>query len=324
LALPGNDAWTEREALEHCNEGRAALKQQPARAELAFRRALPLWEKLTTAASARPEYWHNLAATYQNLGAALARQGKIGEAEDAFRSSLTAYDRLEALAPDYQRHKPDRAKVEPALAELRLIRPMWEDTEEYREAQRLAAAGQHREAVVVYRQALKSHERRMDEFPDRSFFNVLLAQKQNRLAWLLVICPDPQVRDPALAVTLAKAAVGHAPGLGAYWNTLGAAHYRAGSWEEGRTALERSMQLRGGGDGFDWFFLAMTCQRLGRPDEAKQWLDKAVRWSEQPPPAATDNPLLKQQREVLRREAELLRREAEELILGKAPTPQKE
>jgi tetratricopeptide (TPR) repeat protein/tRNA A-37 threonylcarbamoyl transferase component Bud32 len=324
FALPGNDAWTEREALKLFNGGLAIVAQQPAQAEQAFRRALPLWEKLTTAATTRPEYRHNLAVTHQNIGAALARQNKLRDAEDAFHSAVAAYDRLEAFAPSYQGHKPDRAKVEQALAELRLIMPMWEDNEEQREAQRLAAAGQHREAAEVYRQALERHERRADEFPDRSLFTKLLAAKQTRLAWLLVVCPDLQVRDPARAVTLAKEAVGHVPGLGACWNTLGAAHYRAGSWEESRAALERSMQLRGGGDGFDWYFLAMTCQQLGRPEVAKQWLDKAVRWTEQPPPAAADNPLLTQQREVLRREVELLRREAEELILGKVPNPEKQ
>ena len=48
--------------------------------------------------------------------------------------------------------------------------------------------------------------------------------------------PEPNKRDPGRAVKLAKEAVGLAPKNGA-WNTLGAAHYRAGNWEESLAAL---------------------------------------------------------------------------------------
>jgi tetratricopeptide (TPR) repeat protein len=66
------------------------------------------------------------------------------------------------------------------------------------------------------------------------------------------------------------------PEEGNYWNTLGAAHYRAGEWEAAKAALTQSMSLRRNGDSFDWFFLAMVELKLGRPAEARLWYDKAV------------------------------------------------
>jgi hypothetical protein len=52
---------------------------------------------------------------------------------------------------------------------------IWEDGEEQREGQRLTLANQHREAAAVYRQALERHERRADEFPNRTIYLHLLA-----------------------------------------------------------------------------------------------------------------------------------------------------
>jgi hypothetical protein len=38
------------------------------------------------------------------------------------------------------------------------------------------------------------------------------------------------------------------------------------------------MRLRAGGDGFDWFFLAMAHRRLGERDKARLWFARAVQW----------------------------------------------
>jgi tetratricopeptide (TPR) repeat protein len=106
----------------------------------------------------------------------------------------------------------------------------------------------------------------------------------NNLAWLLATCPDPKVRDTKKSLDFAKKAV--ALGLMEWtsWNTLGAAHYRAGEWKSAVTALEKSMELRKGGDSFDWFFLAMANWQLGEKDKARQWFDKGVAWMEKNQP----------------------------------------
>ena len=60
-------------------------------------------------------------------------------------------------------------------------------------------------------------------------------------------------------------------------NTLGVAHYRAGQWKEALAALKESMRRRSGGDGYDWFFIAMAKWQLGQKDEARKWYAKATK-----------------------------------------------
>jgi tetratricopeptide (TPR) repeat protein len=100
----------------------------------------------------------------------------------------------------------------------------------------------------------------------------------NELAWFLATCPDVKLRDPKQAVELAKKAVELAPDAGSNWNTLGVAHYRAGDWKAAVTTLEKAVQLRSGGTGSDWFFLAMSHWKLNSKDRARQAYDRAVRW----------------------------------------------
>jgi uncharacterized protein HemY len=126
-----------------------------------------------------------------------------------------------------------------------------------------------------------------------------------------------QVRDPKQAVELAGKAVENAPQEGGFWNTLGAAHFRSENWNGCVTALEKSMQFRHGGDGFDWLFLAMAYHHLGKAGEANKWLDKALVWLAQMERDRISNPSLQMQWQSQRDEAELLRHEAEGLIRPK-------
>jgi tetratricopeptide (TPR) repeat protein len=126
------------------------------------------------------------------------------------------------------------------------------------------------------------------------------------------------VKDPQQFVQVAQQAVTAKP-KGAYWvGTLGAALYRAGQFDAALKRLNEALALDGkGGSAADWLFLAMTHQRLGQPDEARKWLDKAVGWIEQ---AAKDKPKEGPPGQALpwdrKAELQLLRREAEALIKG--------
>ena len=75
------------------------------------------------------------------------------------------------------------------------------------------------------------------------------------------------------------------PNDGNRWNTLGVAYYRAGQWEEAITASGKSRELGAGGhEGVDLFFIAMAHWQLGKKDEARQFYDQAVEWTEQKQP----------------------------------------
>jgi WD40 repeat protein len=106
----------------------------------------------------------------------------------------------------------------------------------------------------------------------------------NDLAWLLATCPDAKFRDPGRSLELAQKIVRLTPWQGNAWNTLGVAHYRAGDWKAAVAALEKSMELRKGGDGADWFVLAMAHWQLSDKKDARTWYDRAVRWMEKNQP----------------------------------------
>jgi serine/threonine protein kinase/Flp pilus assembly protein TadD len=110
------------------------------------------------------------------------------------------------------------------------------------------------------------------------------ATYHNTLAWFLATCPDLKLRHPGQAVAHAKKAVELKPGDGHPWNTLGAAHYRSGAWKAGVEALMKGVQLRQGGDSFDFFFLAMAHWQLGEKDKARAWYDRAVAWMDKNSP----------------------------------------
>jgi Flp pilus assembly protein TadD len=98
----------------------------------------------------------------------------------------------------------------------------------------------------------------------------------NNLAWLLATCEETRLRDAARAVELATQATTLDGGERTCWNTLGAARYRAGDCRGAAQALGKSMDLRKGGDSFDWFFLAMAHWQLGEKDRARARYDQAV------------------------------------------------
>jgi tetratricopeptide (TPR) repeat protein len=134
----------------------------------------------------------------------------------------------------------------------------------------LARKGLRDEAIAAYQRMIAHQHIAIERNPGNGCAH-------NELAWLLVTCAAPYVRKPAEGVKLARKAVELGPNNGSYWNTLGAAHYRAGNWKEAVAALERAMQLRNGGNSYDWFFLAMAHWQLGEKDKARQWFDRAVR-----------------------------------------------
>src|SRR5262249_38530501 len=135
----------------------------------------------------------------------------------------------------------------------------------------LYSQGKLDEAIAAYRKAIE-----LD--PKDAATRSKLASALNNLAWALAMHAEPARRDPARAASLAREAVELAPRHGTIFNTLGAALYRAGDWKAAIAALEKSMELRQGGDSNDWFFLAMAHWQLGQKDKAREWYDRAVRW----------------------------------------------
>src|SRR5262249_5702709 len=111
----------------------------------------------------------------------------------------------------------------------------------------------------------------------------------NDRAWQLATHLDPPARDSNRAVALASEAVARDPAARANWETLGVARYRAGDWKGAADALEKWTQFQPPVEGAGTFVLAMAHSRLGRLDEARVRLDRAVRWMDRQQP---DDPIL--------------------------------
>jgi tetratricopeptide (TPR) repeat protein len=145
------------------------------------------------------------------------------------------------------------------------------------------------------------------------------------VAWTCVLAPNA-VADREALVRLAEQVFKGAenfPDPHRYLQTLAAASYRAGRFEEAVKHLDAGMAAHGKwGDAADWLLLALAHQRLGHADEARNWLDKAVRWldaSTQDKPA--DNTLGSHIDWETWLALRVLRREAEEVLGASKATP---
>ncbi len=133
----------------------------------------------------------------------------------------------------------------------------------------------------------------------------------NNFAWYLTNCSNLKFRDLPRAIELAEKAVEVAPKRGDNWNTLGVAHYRAGDWKAAVEALEQSRECHNGGDGYDFFFLAMASWQLGKKNDALKWYEQAVQWIEKNNDVLAKNPRTTEELRSFRAEAvELLKVEA--------------
>lgn len=229
----------------------------------AHRKQLAIYEQLAAAFADEPDYPWRQANAANFAGVALRYVPK--EAEAAARHHRQAIKLGEPLVTQF----PDRPDYR-----RELLRGHWAL------GLALMIAGRCPEAEVALQAALDGLPPSGDQASDLAIlFRPMAASVRNDLAWLLATCPDAKVRDPKRAVELAKKAVELDP-LASYWNTLGAAHYRAGSYQEALTALQKSMDLQKGGDAFDWLFVAMAHARLNHSAEARKWFGKAVDWME--------------------------------------------
>jgi serine/threonine protein kinase len=110
----------------------------------------------------------------------------------------------------------------------------------------------------------------------------------NTIAWNLATYTDVSQRDLPKAIAVAKKAVAAEPRNSNYWNTLGVAYFRSGQQAEALEAFDKSMMLSHGGDGFDWFYVAMVYWKLHNPQQALDYLQRAQDWKRTEKIAAKD------------------------------------
>jgi tetratricopeptide (TPR) repeat protein len=183
-------------------------------------------------------------------------EGRLREAERVARTLLES--RRKSLGEDHQATIGAMSRL--ARLELQL--------------------GRLQEADQTWRKIVTLYEGLLDKNPNDP-------KLLNNMAWVLVTNPVPRFWNPNRAVELARSAVEKAPRQST-WNTLGVALYRHGDLPAAIDALGKSMELGRGGDGSDWFFLAMAHWQLGDKPQARSWYDKAVGWMEENQPTAEE------------------------------------
>jgi serine/threonine protein kinase/tetratricopeptide (TPR) repeat protein len=139
----------------------------------------------------------------------------------------------------------------------------------------------------------------------------------NFAAWTCALAPQA-VLELEPAAELARRAVEADPDSALFVGTLGAILLRAGRLEEALEKLEQADRLaqkadeRQSSPAYTWFFLAMAQQRMGHPDRAREWFDKAIEHSDKIlGQHAAGNVLVPWNRRLT---LHLLRTEAEELL----------
>jgi len=285
--------WTDLGNLLH-ESGRAA------EAEVELSRALPTFSQLVVDYPQIPRHREQQATCRDVLGQALSDLGRHKEAKSAHELAAAAYQELVGAFPDVPQYRERRAVSQ---SHLGLVLHKLGDVATAREAHRAAIGmledltrdasnvpsyrnelafvcnhlgilcqetGDLLEAAKQFRRARELWQALASKSPAPEYCH--------NLAWLLVHCPDPQIRDPKQAIESAKRAKDQSPENASYWSTLGAAHYRTGDWQASITALSEAVRLRPDGHGRDGFFMAMAQKQLGKPQEALKSWQLACQW----------------------------------------------
>jgi tetratricopeptide (TPR) repeat protein len=311
-------------------------------AEAAYQRASARLEKLTAAFPDVPAYREELARSYLMLAQTYAQQK---QPEDAFAE----FSKFVALTPDEAEGYRQRSllyetldqwdqaaaelskviELQPASPEPRLKRAefyarrgRWEQAaDDFAKASVLSPDQVH----VQYWHALA----RLGA-SDLAGYRATCADLLERFGstdkpdvvhwvpWTCILAPDA-MKDLHQPVQIAERAVRADPKNISHTTTLGASLHRAGRFAEALKQLKEASAAGERGESgspgispaYTWFFLAMANYRLGQAEEARKWLDKAVKQMEQ---ETQNTGVLWNRRLTLH----LFRREAENLLHGPA------
>jgi tetratricopeptide (TPR) repeat protein len=225
-------------------------------------------------------------------GVALAHLGQAAEARKVLEAALA--------------RKQDLADLDQAEAHAILGR--WDEAGALFEK---AAAAPNASDLAWYRYGLSRLQqgdregyRRACSGMIRRFGKPARGRFTNNVAWTCALAPEA-LADLKPAVDLARFAVRVQATSAALRNTLGAILHRSGQHKEAIAELNAAIQLDPGGGGpADFLFLALAHHALGKPDEARKWLERARQALQKSPPAYWTDQV----------ELRLLRREAEDLI----------
>jgi serine/threonine protein kinase/Flp pilus assembly protein TadD len=254
-------------------------------------------------------------SAYNALAGCLVRiPGRVDEAIDAYHKAIE-------LNPEY-------AGCHNWLGKALAKKGAWDEAiAAYRQAIRLdpKAAEPHANLAWAYRNLL-APEKAIAEYQRAVSLDPEFWPAWRELSLVLANCADPQLRDPASALSAANKAVARAPREPLCWFVLGVARYRNGDVDGAITALQKSLENSSAGANQNphiWVFLAMAHAKQGNKEQAQEWYDRTVRWMDGMGQRMSQNRLLQDDFSRLRAEAAELLGKPSQAPPGKEVLPEK-
>jgi tetratricopeptide (TPR) repeat protein len=318
LAADSPSDLEQRGRLANCSHALGDVLRetgQPGEAEAAYREAIEIQERLLADLAGRTgapsvsglrssDIRHYLGGNFNNLALVLIDRGELNKARLTLEQALAHQRAAIDADPMNQQHRrfllEHYTAIGTVLIRLGEYAKAAEDAEEQVRALPDSGLAAARAASCLIRCAAMAEEdveqtpgerretaRSMTERArvlalEADRLSTKDADALNELARLYADAPNPQFRDPARAVALAKAAVAVKPLEAEFRTTLGLAHYRMGDWKAAVAALEGPGGIET--DGLGKFLLAMAQWQRGEKDEARKWFDRAVAWVEKNQP----------------------------------------
>jgi tetratricopeptide (TPR) repeat protein len=218
----------------------------PARGVAVTKRSVAIWDRLAADYPDVANFERDRAGMYYYLDLADRANRDATGARRAIEKSIEIMTRLAALHPENRAYQRELSQY-------------------------YSVSGDIDVAIGRLESGLKQQERAaaIDPSNPRPFDQVAVALSSFR---------DPRLRAPLRAVEFARKAIAIAPRNPQYWHTLGVAQYRAGQWQAALDSLKNSMLLQNGGDGLDWYFVAMATWQVGDKSSARDYFRKAEDW----------------------------------------------
>jgi tetratricopeptide (TPR) repeat protein len=251
-------------------------------AELLCRQAVASFQELPAEAVTTPWVVDGMRLAYQQLIDFLNTTGRPREAQSLERRATDHYQNLLDAAiklrpKDWQiwlaraRFHARRREFTVAAADMEqaLLINSYDDGARFEYAGFLLLAGDK----GAYRRWCAREQERLAASSDQTedCFPTYIAARSFALAANSGV-------DQSQVIRLAEQAVGANPNISRMLHTLALAHYRAGDL---KLAIERAQQSLQGSPWsaphLNWVLLALVHHRLGHPNEAEHWLDKAER-----------------------------------------------
>jgi tetratricopeptide (TPR) repeat protein len=274
-------------------------------AEKVYRESVAHLDKVVAEVPHVPYPRRLLIEHYWDYALMLESAGRPREADKALQQAITGAEAMWAQFPSYAWAPARLAHVYNHVGNNHRIDGRFPEAEAaYRKALEVSEKAVHNIPHIELRERwadsclnlgllfmLKERHQEANRVFQKLFEPELIrANVCNHVAWRLATYTDLQYRSPEIAVEFARKAVELASEDGNVWNMLGVAQFRARNWKESIHALQKSKNLRKGGDSLNWFFLAMAHWHLGDKDEARKCYNQGVHWMEKNKPENEELP----------------------------------